>query len=95
MFGPLRGGFFIALTQERRLVAAGKSFPVLRPFRWADPNSGTDTHYDPAGPNDTFTGTATAEMTSPDGPDGKGPLLGEEKSDKASTPTAASTSKEK
>lgn len=73
-------------------MAAGKSYPVLRPFRWADPNSGTDTNYEPG---DTFTESATDDMTSPDGPDGKGPLLGEEKSAKASTPTAASTSKEK
>lgn len=76
-------------------MAAGKSFPVLRPFRWADPNSGKDTHYDPDGENNTYSGTVTDEMTSPEGPDGKGPLLGEEKSDKASAPAAASTSKEK
>jgi hypothetical protein len=84
-------------------VAAAKSYPVLRPFRWADPNTGTDTHYDPDGENNTFSGTVTDEMTSPEGPDGKGPLVGddkkpdkaEEKSDKASAPAAASTSKEK
>lgn len=72
---------------------AGKSYPVLRPFRWADPKTGTDTHYEPG---DTYTGTVTDEMTSPEGPDGRGPLLGEETSDKASASTAAaSTSKEK
>jgi hypothetical protein len=76
---------------------AGKSYPVLRPFRWADPKTGADTNYDPEGDNKTFSGEVTEEMTSPEGPDGKGPLLGdEEKSDKASGSTAAaSTSKEK
>jgi hypothetical protein len=75
---------------------AGKSYPVLRPFRWADPKSGTDTHYDPEGDNNTFSGPVTDDMTSPEGPDGRGPLLGDETSDKASASTAAaSTSKEK
>jgi hypothetical protein len=68
---------------------AGKQYEAIRVWRRTDPRTGADTNYVPGDP---YTAPVEPNMVSPEGPDGKGPVIAEK-----STPAISgdSSSKEK
>lgn len=61
------------LLEEGMRAVAEKRYEVIRPFRWADPKTGADTHYKVG---DVYPGPVNKPyLLDPAGPDGKGPLL--------------------
>jgi hypothetical protein len=72
---PLRGGFFVAPTQKGVLVPPAKQYEVLRFFVRTDRRTGAETPYKVG---DVYAGPLDKDyLTSPEGPDGKGPLIAE------------------
>jgi hypothetical protein len=71
----------------------GKQYEVLRPFTRTDRRTGFDTDY---AVRDVYTGPVDKPyLTSPEGPDGKGPLIAEKSVPDPTPATSASDSSNK
>jgi hypothetical protein len=83
------GAFFLALKQERYVVA-GKQYEVVREFQQTDPKTGVVTNYKVG---DAYTGpTDLPYLLDPSGPDGNGPLIAEKSSSSSASDSSGKAS---